>query len=430
MHNSIVTPIRHKYAWRALAIATLAFAANFSVWTLYAVLGIELEQRLALSRTELGFLLSSPMLTGAILRVPVGFLLAKINPKTFFIGQMLFVAPALFLLPYLETLMHYLLVGLWIGISGVSFTIGIRYITDWFNSLEQGTAMGIFGAGNAGAAITLTMVPLLLNFMKWESICVLYGWGLLLIAFLFWLLAPMQSLHHAQANKEPPSKLATLLKQPQLWRLSLYYYFVFGSFLALILWLPQYYVNAYGLNQEQALAYTLAFVVSSSTVRALGGWLADKYGGRAVNWSVFWICLICLFFLSYPPTTMTIHGFEKDLHLEIEINLWVFTSLILIIGLAQGFGRASVYKVLYDCYPNQMGPAGGIVAAIGAMGGFTLPIMFGFSSDLFGIHSTAFMVLYAVLALCMTVMFFTIKADALQKRLDFAIKNNFLEKNY
>jgi len=116
----------------------------------------------------------------------------------------------------------------------------------------------------------------------------------------------------------------------------------------------------------------LFFVATSSMVRALSGWFADRYGGRAVNWTVFWICLVCLFFLSYPPTTMTIHGVTTDVHLSIDINLWLFSGLIFIIGLAQGFGRASVYKTIYDYYPNQMGSIGGFVAAIGALGGCTL----------------------------------------------------------
>jgi len=175
------------------------------------------------------------------------------------------------------------------------------------------------------------------------------------------------------------------------------------------------------------MAFTLFFVATSSMVRALGGWFADRYGGRAVNWTVFWICLVCLFFLSYPPTTMTIHGVSTDVHLSIEINLWLFSGLIFIIGIAQGFGRASVYKTIYDYYPNQMGSIGGFVAAIGALGGCTLPIAFGLVVDIMGIHSACFMLLYAVLALCMTTMFFANKADRLRQRINHAQSHNFLD---
>jgi NNP family nitrate/nitrite transporter-like MFS transporter len=164
-------------------------------------------------------------------------------------------------------------------------------------------------------------------------------------------------------------------------------------------------------------------------VRALGGWLADVYGGSAVNWSVFWVCMVCLFFLSYPPTTMTIHGVEKDVNLSIEINVWIFTILMVIIGVAQGFGRASVFKTIYKYYPDNMGSVGGMIAAIGALGGCTLPVLFGLAVDLVGVHSACFMLLYGVLALCMISMYVANSRAKHKQLLREAIANNFLEKD-
>lgn len=414
-------------AGRALTLATLAFAANFSVWTLYAVLGLDLQQRLALSATELGLFFSAPVLTGALGRIPAGLLAEKFNPKTVYVWQMLLSVPPLLFLPWIETLTGYLLLGLWIGISGTSFTIGIRYVNDWFERNQQGTAMGIFGAGNTGAAITLALAPFIVEHWGWGSLGPIYGAGLFLSAMVFWLWAPARNFEPAPAALR--DEIANALKNPQVWRFSLYYYFVFGSFLALILWLPQYYSNAYDLNHEQALAFTLFFAVTSSMVRALGGWFSDRFGGRAVNWAVFWICLICLFFLCYPPTTMTIHGVKQDVQLSIEVNLWFFTTLIFIIGVAQGFGRASVFKTIHDYFPQQMGSIGGLVAAMGALGGCTLPIAFGVAVDLIGIHSACFMVLYGVLACCMIVMFLALKADRFRRRINDATSNNFLEQD-
>jgi NNP family nitrate/nitrite transporter-like MFS transporter len=412
-------------AWRALSAATLAFAANFSVWTLYAVIGLELRETLDLNATQLGLFFSAPVLTGALGRIPAGWLSEKFNPKSVYIWQMLLSTPPLFLLPYVDSLMAYIWLGLWIGISGTSFTIGIRYVTDWFESKRQGTAMGIFGAGNTGSAITLMLAPFIVEHWGWNSIGPIYGIGLLLVAFVFMLVAPSRNFTTSTAPGQLSLKQA--LKQGQIWRFGLYYYFVFGSFLALILWLPQYYASAYELNYTQAMAFTLFFVATSSMVRALGGWFADRYGGRSVNWTVFWVCIVCLFFLCYPPTTMTIHGVNQDVQFSIEINVWVFSGLIFIIGIAQGFGRASVYKTIHDYYPQQMGLVGGIVAAIGALGGCTLPIAFGIAVDLLGFYSACFMVLYAVLALCMMVMFFALKEDRFQKRILEATKDNFLE---
>jgi len=419
-------------ASKALTLATLAFAANFSVWILYAVFGLELEKSMGLSATQLGVFFATPMLTGALARIPAGILADRYNPKHLFTLQMLLITPALFLLPFISTYNHYLLLGLWIGLSGASFTLGIRYVCDWFERNHQGTAMGVFGAGNAGAAITLVLAPILVTHWGWDSIGPIYGAGMILTAVLFAALAPsrasnQQTANHVIANRELHGHDSSIFTRLQVWRFGLYYYFVFGSFLALIMWLPQYYTNVYGVSANQAMAFTLFFAASSSMVRALGGWFADRYGGRAVNWMVFWICLVCLFFLSYPSTTMTIHGAHSDVHLDIQVNLWAFTLLIFVIGIAQGFGRASVYKTINDYYPHQMGTVGGFVAALGALGGCTLPIVFGLAVDFTGFYSVCFMILYGVLACCMIAMHFANKTDRFHSRLNYAQSHNFLE---
>lgn len=427
--REIPVTTRSKQSYMALILATMAFAANFSVWTLYSVMGIELRRQLDLSATEFGMLLSAPIFTGAILRMPVGILCERFSCKRLLIWQMALLIGPLLLFQKVDSYIEYLVLGLIIGISGVSFTIGIRYVTDWFQSNEQGLAMGVFGAGNAGAAITLVVVPLIIQHWGWLAIGPAYAMGTVAMIILFALLAPETPSYRKPQYHHALSFYLSPLKHLQVWRFGLYYYFVFGSFLALLLWLPHYYVQAYALPLHQAMALTLLFVISSSMARATGGWFADRFGARAVNWSVFWICLVCLFFLSYPPTTMTIHGVEKNVDIYIEINVWVFTVLMLIIGLAQGFGRASVYKIIHDYYPEQMGSVGGLVGMLGALGGCTLPIMFGVAVDLVGVYSACFMLLYGVLAFCMLVMHLAVKADRHNQRVRHAFENNFLEQD-
>ena len=419
---------QHHQSRMALLMATLAFAANFSVWTLYAVMGITLRVQLELNGTEFGVLLAAPMLTGALLRFPVGLLCERYSCRTLYIIQMLCIVPPIFALRWVETYAGYLITGLLIGISGVSFTIGISYVSTWFDRKQQGYAMGVFGAGNAGAAISLALTPLIIRFLGWDAIGPFYAMGMLLMTGLFALLAPRETQYLLTHRDTTIRSHLKPLKQMKVWRFGLYYYFVFGSFLALLLWLPQYYMRAYGLNLEMAMTLTLLFVTTSSVVRALGGWFSDRYGARTVNWGVFWVCLVCLFFLSYPPTKMTIYGVEKSVDLNIEINVWVFTLLINIIGIAQGFGRASVYKIIHDNYPDHMGSVGGTVATLGAVGGFTLPVLFGLAVDLIGIHTACFMLLYGILAVCMLAMHFAIRSERREKLLQQAIANNFLNR--
>lgn len=413
-------------AGRVLVLATAMFAANFSVWTLYAVLGVELREQFQLSATEFGVLLAAPIFTGALLRFPAGLLVERFSAKKLILVQMLLLLPVLVLLPTISTFSGHLLAGLWLGISGVSFVLGIRYITPWFERRQQGTAMGIFGAGNVGAAITLALAPAIESWAGREWIGPAYGIGLLVMVVLFALAAPEETRYMQRRRASNLAQQLRPLRQLRVWRYGLYYYFVFGSFLALLLWLPHYYLSVYEVSLTTAMALTLVFVALSSSVRALGGWFADRYGARTVNWSVFWTCLVCLFFLSYPPTSMTIHGVERDVELSIEVSIELFTLLLLVIGIAQGFGRASVYKALHDNFPGHMGSVGGTVATIGAFGGFTLPVMFGMAQDLVGIHSAAFMLLYGVLALCMVVMYLAIQRERYQQRLQFARQHNFL----
>lgn len=411
---------------RALVAATAMFVANFAVWTLYAVLGLDISQRLALSATEFGILLAAPMFTGALLRFPLGILAERYSGKWLMLWQSLLLLPALLLLRYVDSYNGLLLLGLWLGLAGVSFVLGVRYISPWFNQRQQGTALGVFGAGNVGAAVTLALAPAVSNWLGADMVGPVFAAGLLAVCVLFGFWAPEETAYMRSRRQTELSFHLRPLAEPRVWRFGLYYYFVFGSFLALLMWLPQYYVFAYGTSTETAVALTLIFVTLSSSVRALGGWFADRYGARAVNWSVFWTCLVCLFFLSYPPTSMTIHGVDRDVQLTFEVGIEVFTLLILVIGVAQGFGRASVYRIVYDKYPQNMGSVGGAVAAIGALGGFSLPVMFGMAQDFVGIYSAAFMLLYGVLALCMLVMHLTLKRERTRERLAFAREHNFL----
>ncbi|WP_299767892.1 MFS transporter [uncultured Pseudoteredinibacter sp.] len=409
---------------RALWFGFIAFTVNFSVWVLYAALGINLHSDLAISSTELGILLASPVISGAVLNVLAGFLAQRYSPRRCFVWQMIATLPALLLLPQANDLSDYIWVGIGLGTSGMAFTFGLSYIREHFSKQKTGLAMGVFGAGNAGALITLGLTPIFIELWGFKNIGYIYAALLFLSAFCFALLAPKAPrLQRFTADHQN----VNLLKKLQIWRFGLYYFFVFGSFLALLLWLPSYYVKAYQLEANQAMAFCLVFVGSSSLARAFGGWLSDQYGGRTINWSVFWICLVCLFFLCYPPTTMTIHGIEHDVELHIEVGLWTFSCLIWVIAIAIGFGRASVIKLIYDYYPKQLPQAAGIVAALGALGGSILPVTFGLAEEWLGIHSASFMLLYGILALCMISMHFANKSDRQRQRLRNAVENNFLE---
>lgn len=412
----------------ALVMSTIAFAGCFAVWTLFSVIGIEIKSELGLSETEFGILVATPILTGALTRLPMGILVERIGGRRLMVLLMLLVSLPLYALSIAETYQDYLLIGLGIGFAGSSFIVGIHYVSSWSGSENQGLSMGIFGSGNLGAALTNLVAPLIILAYGWRQAPVVYAFVLILLALMFWIMTS-DDPKHERPETTPKYRLADqlgVLWDLRVWRFGLYYFFVFGGYVALVLWLPDYYVTHYGLDLTTASFLTLLFSLPGALSRIFGGWCADRLGARQVNWTVFWICLVCLFFLSYPPTTMTIHGIERDVTLNIEMPVWLFTVLLLIVGVAMGFGKASVYRIIYDYYPERIGVVGGMVGALGAIGGFALPIMFGLVADVLGVRSSCFMLLYGLLAVCMMVMFYGVQFDDRRRRLRDAIQNNFL----
>ena len=392
----------------ALAASTLAFAVNFAVWVMFSVIGIKIKAELNLNETEFGLLVATPILTGSLVRLPLGILTDRYGGRIVYVAQMLAVVIPTWMLSYATEYWQYLVLGLFIGVAGGSFAVGIAYTSAWFSKERQGTAMGIFGAGNAGSSLTKFIAPLIIAASaaaSWRAVPQVYAVAMLVMAVLFWFFTSEDPLHRkdAQRDRRRPTLGEQLLPLLDLrvWRFGLAYYFVFGAFVALALWLPRYYVGEYGLPLATAAFLTILFDLPSGAIRALGGWASDKWGGNTVTWWVMWVSLICMFLLSYPPTTMIVHAIKGDVSVNIGVSIILFTVLIFIAGLAQGFGKASVYRSLADHYPTNMGVVGGIVGVIGGLGGFTLPIMFGIAADVIGVRSSCFMLMTLVVVVTM-----------------------------
>jgi NNP family nitrate/nitrite transporter-like MFS transporter len=384
-----------------LSMNTLAFTINFAVWTMFSVIGIKIKGELGLSETEFGLLIATPILTGSLVRLPLGFLTDRYGGRVVYFVQMILVAIATYGLHFASQFWQYLVIGLCMGLAGGSFAIGIAYTSAWFGKKQQGFAMGIFGAGNAGAALNIFVAPLIVVAMGWRAVPVVYSIAMLVMAFIFLFFTypdPQLEERRRTANFPSVGEQFKALTETRVWRYGLAYYFVFGGFVALSLWLPKYYMAEYGLDLKQAALISLIFVLPSGVIRALGGWVSDKWGGDTVTWWVFWVCIICLFFMSYPPTTVTIHRISEDFTFEIATGVAVFTVLAFVVGIAQGIGKASVYRSLADHYSGNMGTVGGLVGVIGGLGGFTLPILFGVAVDATGVRSTTFMLMFGVLA--------------------------------
>lgn len=256
--------------------------------------------------------------------------------------------------------------------------------------------MGIFGAGNAGAALTKFVAPSIVVALGWEMVPVIYAIAMTVVVALFWMFTYSDESHKVDSSVTMMDQLA-MLKDPVVWKYCQYYSLVFGGFVALSLWMTKYYMTEYGHDIQDAALLAAIFVLPSGIIRALGGWLSDKYGAHKVTYWVMWTSAICLFIMSYPETDLTIATRDGDpIVMNLGVNEYVFTALLFVVGIAWGFGKASVFKYLSDEYPEKIGVMSGIVGLAGGMGGFTLPILFGVMLDYTGVGTTAFMLLYGI----------------------------------
>jgi NNP family nitrate/nitrite transporter-like MFS transporter len=176
---------------------------------------------------------------------------------------------------------------------------------------------------------------------------------------------------------------------------------------ALSLWMVQYYVGEFGLDIRIAALLAACFSLPGGVLRAIGGVLSDKFGAHNVTWWVMWVSWVCLFLLSYPQTDFTILTVNGPRSFHLGLNVYTFTALMFVLGIAWAFGKASTFKYISDGYPHNIGTISGIVGLAGGLGGFVLPILFGALMDLTGIRSSAFMLLYGVVWVSLIWMYWT-----------------------
>ena len=389
-----------------LASSTIAFTICFAVWMMFAVIGIPIKKTLGLNETQFGLLIAMPVLTGSLIRLPLGMLTDKFGGRLVFFILMLSTVLPIFLISYATLYWHFLVLGLFVGAAGGSFSVGIAYVARWFTKGHQGFAMGIFGAGNAGAALTKFVAPTIVVAYGWQMVPTVYAVAMLLTAIAFWFFSYTDKTHVVSAQVTMRDQLQAL-KDPRVWKLCQYYSIVFGGYVGLALWMTKYYITEYGFNIQTAALLAAAFSLPGGILRAFGGWLSDKYGAHQVTWWVMWVSWICLFILSYPQTDFTVHTLNGPKTFHIGLNVWTFTALMFIMGAAWAFGKASVFKYISDEYPHNIGVVSGIVGLAGGLGGFVLPIMFGAIVDLTGVNSGIFMLMYGITWISLIWMYLT-----------------------
>ena len=478
----------HAKAISVLTVNTLSFIVCFASWMIYGVLITFLVDNglCNFDKVQMGWLIGTPVLTGSIIRLPVGIWTDRYGGRIVFAIVMLVSAVSMYCVSLCNTFTEFLIAGLGFGLAGTSFAVGIAYTSVWFPKEKQGTVIGIFGAGNAGAAITSFGAPHLLslltnhgqNLEAWRSMPKVYAASLVLMTVIFWIFSYPKKVEHGKGFTLR-QQLAPL-KHARVWRFGLYYFYVFGCFVALSQWLIPYYVNVYAMSLASAGLMAALFSLPSGVIRAFGGWLSDIWGARTVMYWVLCSCLIACVLLSVPrmdimspgegvmalkkgtvtsvsaaeivvdkqsyklrektkDNVITLASEHENLlvlptftfwqepivkvgesiqkkqllargvtHIFFQANLWIFTALVLIVGVATGIGKAAVYKHIPDYFPNDVGVVGGIVGVIGGLGGWVGPILFGIMLNATGIWTTCWFFFSGIIVLCLVWMHWTI----------------------
>ncbi len=460
----------------ALFLNTLAFTVCFAAWMLNGVLVtfLSANQVFDWGPVEIGWLMGIPVLTGSIFRLPAGILTDKYGGKPVYGTLLLLCAIPMYLLSYADSFMEFALCSFGFGLAGVSFSIGIAFSSVWYPRKNQGTALGIFGAGNAGAALTTLIAPTLLNNLTnnganiegWRTLPTYYA-GMLVVMAVIFLAFP--------TNKKPASSGKTLpemlrpLREVRVWRFGLYYFLVFGCFVAFSQWLVPYFVNVYYMPLVTAGIFAALFSFPSGVIRALGGWMSDVFGARKVMYWVLGSSVVISLMVTIPKMDIVSPGRgimakrdgvvtainesaivvdvteyallekpatednvdndvlvfpakevwqepivtvgqavkRKELlakgvtRIHFQANVWIFATLVILLGSIWGIGKAAVYKHIPDYFPEEVGVVGGMVGVLGGLGGFFCPIIFGYLLEWTGLWTSCWMFMFALSAVCL-----------------------------
>lgn len=299
---------------KILFLNTLAFTVCFACWTLNGVLVTFLVDNgiFHWSVVQVGWLLGIPILTGSIMRLPIGILTDKFGGKYIFSLLLLLCSIPLFLLPFADSFFMFALLSFLFGMVGTSFAVGIGYTSIWYPKEWQGRALGIFGMGNAGAAITTFLAPSLLNHFSidnpqngWKILPVIYAVALVVIGIAFLIFATNKKIEN---NTKTVSQMLQSLKSARVWRFGAYYFLVFGCFVAYSQWLLPNFMNVYQTSLVMGGLFATLFSLPSGVIRAFGGYLSDKFGARKVMYWVLSSSVILSALLMIPKMEITTTG--------------------------------------------------------------------------------------------------------------------------
>ncbi len=355
------TPVSGR-AWLMLALATAGFAVNFWAWALLSPLGPRFKESLDLSSFEQSLLVAVPVVVGSLGRIPVGALTDRFGGRVMFpIVSAATVVPVLSLgLIGHSSLAALLVGGFFLGVGGTAFAVGVPFVNAWFPPARRGLAIGVFGAGMGGTAISaLTTVKLV------DANTMATPFLITAAALAVYAVAAALLLRDAPGRTVPTEplgrRLATTARLPITWQASALYAVAFGGYVAFSVYLPTYLKTGYGLTQADAANRMAGFVLLAVAMRPMGGWLSDRLGPVRV--------------LAGSLTVVVAGALVQSFTLPLAP---VGTIAFLSMAAALGAGSGATFALVALMTPAaRVGSVTGVVGAAGGLGGFLPPLVMG-----------------------------------------------------
>lgn len=359
--------------WASLTLAAsfIHFLLSFALWMLIGALGVYIAEEMGLNAAQKSLLVAIPILSGSLLRIPVGLLSDGLGGKRVGLGMLIFLFLPLILCWQSGGLAQLMVGGFMLGVAGASFAAALPLSSRWYPPDRQGLVMGVAAAGNAGAVITNLLAPKLAREFGWRNVFLLAMLPLAAATIAFWAMARDRSTGAARAH----GAMISALKEADLWWFCFFYSITFGGYVGLSGFLPIFLCDQYSVDPVVSGHLTALVALIGSLFRPVGGFLADRLGGARMLAPLLAAIGLSYILVAHLPG------------LELTIGLLVAAAVCL------GMGNGVVFQLVPQRFPNQVGAVTGIVGAVGGLGGFFLPTLLGSAKQMSGSFVAGFLAL-------------------------------------
>lgn len=355
-----------------LPLQTLSLTVGFMVWVILSSLMPFIKETVPMSTSEVAWVTAIPVLLGSLLRIPVGYWSNRFGARMLFSISFLLLLAPVFYISQATTYTDLLIGGLFIGIGGAVFSVGVTSLPKYYPKEKHGSVNGIYGMGNIGTAITTFSAPVLAISFGWATTVQMFM--LLLVGFAV-LTFLMGDKNEFKVVTPLGQQIKSVYKNEKLWLISLFYFITFGCFVAFTVYLPNFLVSHFQLDKVDAGMRTAGFILLATLARPVGGWLGDKWNPFKALMIVFAGLALSGIVLSFSPSIL------------------MYTVGCLLVAACAGIGNGAVFKLVPMYFSRQAGIVNGIVSAMGGLGGFFPPLILTMLFNLTGHYAIGFMAL-------------------------------------